>query len=222
MSGFFSPKSPLWRAMSKIADLLWLNILFVVCCVPVFTIGAALTAMYSVTFKMTVNEEGSISRDFFKAFRENFKQATYLWLIMAGIGLFILADTFIIAYLPAQIQEIAMYVLAGIGVLFLITFSYLFPLQSRFENPIKRTLMNALLISIRHLLPTTVAVAALTAAPALILWFKPELMLDFFPIVILILFSAIAFFVSKLLRPIFQKYIDLQQAQQEETSDDAL
>lgn len=219
MSGFFSTKSPLWRAMSKIADLIWLNILFVICCIPVFTVGAALSAMYSVTFKMTVNEEGAISQDFFKAFRENFKQATVLWLIMLGIGIFVIADLFLAAYLPGILQDAALLLLAIIGALYIMTFSYLFPLQSRFENPVKQTLMNALLISTRHLLPTTVAVSVLTAIPGLIVWFLPQLILQFLPLVLLILFAGLAFIVSKLLRPVFQKYIDLQAQQEEESND---
>lgn len=88
----FCRDSPLWRALTKVVDLIWLNILFVICCIPVFTVGAALSAMYSVTLKMCVNEEGAISQDFFKAFRENFKQATILWGIMLGIGIFLIAD----------------------------------------------------------------------------------------------------------------------------------
>ena len=221
MSGFFSTKSPLWRALTKIADLIWLNILFVICCIPIFTIGAALSAMYSVTFKMAINEEGAISQDFFNAFRENFKKATVLWLIMLGIGIFLIADLFMVAYLPSSLQEIALVVLGIIGVLFIITLSYLFPLQSKFENPPKRTLMNALLLSIRHLLPTTIVVALLTSIPGLIVYFAPHLLVVFLPVVVLILFSGIAFLVTKLLRPIFQIYIDLQ-AQQMEASDEAV
>lgn len=215
MSGFFSTDSPLWRALNKIADLLWLNILFVICCIPIFTVGAALSAMYSVTFKIAVNEEGAISQDFFNAFRENFKQATILWLIMLGIGLFLLADLFMAAYLPDSLQKIALVILGIIGILFILTFSYLFPLQSKFENTPKQTMMNALLISIRHLFPVSIVVALFTAIPGLILCFAPHLYVIFLPVALLILFSGIAFFVTKLLRPIFQQYIDLQKQQTE-------
>ena len=221
MSNFFSTNSPLWRALSKIADLLWLNILFVICCIPIFTVGAALSAMYSVTFKMTVNEEGAISQDFFNAFRQNFKKATFLWLIMLGIGIFIVADFFIVAYLPGKLQEIAFFILCAIGVLYIMTFSYLFPLQSKFENPLKRTLLNALFLSIRHLFPTTIAVALLTAIPGIVAYCVPHLLIDFLPVVVLILFSGIAFLVSKTLRPIFQQYIDLQK-QQTEVSNESI
>ena len=213
MSNFFSTDSPLWRALTKVADLIWLNILFVICCIPVFTVGAALSAMYSVTLKMCVNEEGAISQDFFKAFRENFKQATILWGIMLGIGLFLIADFLMVPLLGGIVYEIAFWILCVIGILYIMVFSYLFPLQSRFENPIKRTLMNALFLSIRHLLPTTIVVSLLTAVPGLIVYFKPDYLIRFLPLVVLILFSGIAFLNSKLLTPIFQSYIRIQEEQ---------
>ena len=213
MSNFFSTDSPLWRALTKVADLIWLNILFVICCIPVFTVGAAISSMYSVTLKMCVNEEGAISQDFFKAFRENFKQATILWGIMLGIGLFLIADFLMVPLLGGIVYEIAFWILCVIGILYIMVFSYLFPLQSKFENPIKRTLMNALFLSIRHLLPTTIVVSLLTAVPGLIVYFKPDYLIRFLPLVVLILFSGIAFLKSKLLTPIFQSYIRIQEEQ---------
>lgn len=216
MSNLFSTDSPLWRALTKVADLIWLNILFVICCIPVFTVGAALSAMYSVTFKMCNNEEGAISQNFFDAFRENFKQATILWLIMLGMGIFLIVDFLMVPFFGGTFYEVAFWILCVIGIVYIMTFSYLFPLQSKFENTIKRTLMNALLLPIRHLLPTTVVVSLLTAVPGLILYFKPELLVQFLPLVILILFSGIAFLSSKLLTPIFQSYVRLQEEQKSE------
>lgn len=219
MSGFFSTNSPLWRALTKLADLVWLNILFVICCIPVFTMGAALSAMYSVTLKLCINEEGSISQDFFKSFRENFKQGTALWLIMLGIAVIVIVDFMLIPFLGGTLYEIAFVVLTVIGILYIMVFSYLFPLQSRFSNPVKRTMMNALYLATRHMLPTTVAVSILTALPVYLLVFQLELVVRFLPLVILILFSGIAFINSLLFTPIFRKYIVLQEqalAQNEE------
>ena len=211
MSNFFSIDSPLLRALNKVADLIWLNILFIVCCIPVFTLGAALSAMYSVTLKMTANEEGSISQCFFKAFRQNFKQATILWLILLGFGLVIILDFLVVPFMGGIIYEIAFWFLCVIGILYIMVFSFSFPLQSKFENTVKRTLMNALFLSFFHLFPTTIVVSLLTAIPGLIVYFVPSLILKALPFVILILFSGIAFLNSKLLMPIFRQYIDMQE-----------
>ena len=213
MSNFFSTDSPLWRALTKVADLFWLNILFVICCIPIFTIGAALSAMYSVTLKMCVDKEGAISQDYFNAFRENFKQATILWLIMLGVGIFLIAGFLMVPFLGGIVYEIAFWLLCVIGVVYIMVFSFLFPLQSKFSNPIKRTMINALFLSIRHLLPTTVVVSLLTALPGLIVYFKPDYLFKFLPLVVLILFSGIAFLKSKLLTPIFGSYIRMQEEQ---------
>lgn len=63
------------------ADLIILNLLFLLCCIPIVTIGPAITAMYYVTMKMVRNEEAYIARSFFKSFKENFKQGLGIWLI---------------------------------------------------------------------------------------------------------------------------------------------
>ena len=75
------------RALNKICDMCCLNVLWLVCCIPVFTIGASTTALYTVMLKMVKNEEGYIFRGFFKAFKENFKQSTIMWLILLVLGI---------------------------------------------------------------------------------------------------------------------------------------
>ena len=71
------------RALSKICDMVFLNVLWVICSIPIVTIGPSTTALYTVMLKIVRNEEGYIFRGFFKAFKENFKQSTVIWLIIA-------------------------------------------------------------------------------------------------------------------------------------------
>lgn len=80
------------RALSRICDFIVLNILWVVCSIPLFTIGASTTAMYSVMLKIVRNEEGYIARGFLHAFKENFKQSTAEWLIIAVLGIILSVD----------------------------------------------------------------------------------------------------------------------------------
>ena len=68
--------------MGRVADLIILNLIFIVCCIPIVTIGPALTALYYMTLKMARNEETYIIRGFFKSFKENFRQAIVIWLII--------------------------------------------------------------------------------------------------------------------------------------------
>ena len=93
---FFSYKSPFSQVLLKLAYSCYLNFLWVVCSLPVFTVGASTFALYSVTLKIVQEREGNLTRQFFKAFRENFRQATVLWLILLGIGLFLTGDGYIL------------------------------------------------------------------------------------------------------------------------------
>ena len=88
MSSFFNMDSPIMRFLSRVCDLIILNLLTIVCCIPVFTAGASITALFSVTLKMVKGEESYIVRGFFKGFKENFKQSTIIWIIVAVIGFF--------------------------------------------------------------------------------------------------------------------------------------
>ena len=78
----FDLDSPLMNVLNKMADLMWLNILTLICCIPIITAGAALTSMHYVALKIVRNEESYITRNFFKSFKTNFRQATVIWLLL--------------------------------------------------------------------------------------------------------------------------------------------
>ena len=80
MGRFFNMDNKFFVFMGRIADLCMLNILCIVCCIPVITAGASLTAVYYVTMKMVRNEESYIFKGFIQAFKENFKKSTIIWL----------------------------------------------------------------------------------------------------------------------------------------------
>ena len=67
MNRIFDMDNPLWRFLGKLADLMILNILFLLCSIPIFTIGASLTGVYYVCLKIKEQEEGYIVRNFFKS-----------------------------------------------------------------------------------------------------------------------------------------------------------
>ena len=87
MSSLFNMDSPIMRFLSRVCDIMILNILCIVFCIPIITAGASVTAMYTVTLKMVRGEESYIFKGFLKAFKENFKQSTIIWLMMAAIVL---------------------------------------------------------------------------------------------------------------------------------------
>ncbi len=80
MKNIFSPDSFLMKALTLFFDIMYLNALFIICSLPVFTIGASATALYSVLFKRIRGEEFKIGKTYFAEFKSNFKQATLFWI----------------------------------------------------------------------------------------------------------------------------------------------
>ena len=170
MRSFFNMDGPIFTFFSKLADLMILNLLFIVCSLPIITIGASLTAMSYVCLKMKDGTEGYIWKSFLSSFRLNFKQATAIWLILAALLAILVTDLLVVRTLPSQMQ-IVMQVLVMIGlVLWLIVFLMVFPLQSRFYNPVKVTLHNALLLAIGNAPRMLLMVLIMAAAVVISLW----------------------------------------------------
>ena len=92
LQGLFNYDNPVWRFIGKLGDLILLNILWIICSIPVFTIGASTTAVYYVTLKLARDEDDSTIRSFFRSFKNNFKQATAIWLILLAAGLVLSVD----------------------------------------------------------------------------------------------------------------------------------
>ena len=135
----FKLDSPLMNFLSKVADIMILNILIIVCSIPVFTVGAAVSAAYYMTFKMVKNEETYIVRGFFKAFKENFKQATVMWLLVLLIIGILSVDYTIIVYSGIEFSRWIRLALAPASMVLLTGVVYLFPLQARFINAVINT-----------------------------------------------------------------------------------
>ncbi len=211
----FNYDHPIWCGLSRITDLFFLNLLFIVCSIPIFTIGATLSAMYSVTLKMAKNEEGYVVKGFFKAFRENFRQSTIVWLIMLAVGIVLGLDLYYVYVLGGEQIMAFRYLLWGIVVIYLMIFSYVFPLISKFENTIKVAMRNAALMSFLHLLPWSVSMAILNAIPLGLLFCDANLLAAFMLPMILIGFSAIAYFNGKMLNHVFENYIQKEAGDEE-------
>lgn len=130
------------------ADLIYLNILAFICCIPIITVGASMTALNYVVLKMVRNEEGYITRSFFKSFKQNFKQATIIWLmILAAVGI-LAGDAFILRYSGLVFPSWLRIALTVVGVVLMFTLMHVFPVLSRFENNIKNTFKNSLFMGI--------------------------------------------------------------------------
>lgn len=163
---FFSYDSKFTQLMLKLCYACYLNLLWFVCSLPIVTIGASTTALYYVCFKIVRDEEHHVGRLFFRAFRENFRQATQLWLIMLGMGIFLGADMYIVWHLRASavgaaavLWTLLLAFLIAVSVMYVIVLTYLFPLLASVENTNRAMLKNSFLIGTRYLFVTIVVFA---------------------------------------------------------------
>lgn len=201
--------------MSKVADLCILNIICVVCCIPVITAGASITAMYYVTLKMVRNEEAYIVRSFFKSFKQNFKQATIINLIMLLIGLVLYVDLNVSKAMQGGAGQIFQIIFMAFVLIYFILFLYVYPVLARFYNTIKNTIKNALFMAIRHL-PYTVVMVLIAVCPLLLLLVKSyQIQSTLFVLFLLMGFALIAYCNSYFLAKIFDNYMPKEEAGQE-------
>lgn len=206
MGKFFNPDSPLMRFMTKVADLMILNILFLVTCLPVFTIGAALTGLCAVTLKMVRDQEGAIVKSYFHAFRQNFRQATLLWLVVLALAVILLLD---IRVLNAVATDWAMWLkfaVEAVGVLALAVAQYLFPLVAKFEATLGTHVKNACLLALAYLPKTALLTGAVIGAVYLSLLnnLTISIALIFWP---MLGFALLAFGNSGILAKIFDNFL---------------
>lgn len=202
MNSVFSPDSAVMRAISRAADLVILNFIFLICCVPVVTIGPALTAMYTVVFSIGTSRDKGTVRAFFRAFGANFKKSAAAWCIFIFVAA-ALAFDMILAYRAVPIMCLPLAVLCLIAVFALL---YTFPLMSLFENTVLATLKNAFILSIAHL-PRTLAIAVLNLFPFALLLGYPMYFFMVAFIWVIIYFSGAAYISALLLRKVVAPYL---------------
>ena len=193
--------------MGKVADLCLLNLVCLACCIPIVTAGASITALYYVTLKMVRNEESYIFRSFFKSFKQNFRQATIIHLIMVAAAVLLYLDTNIVKVMGEPMSQIMSVIFAVFTLVYAMILLYLYPILAKFYNSVKNTFTNAILMAIRHL-PYTIIMLIICALPLLI-FFVPSLQMQMTLILLLLLFgmAVIAYLNSCFLVKIFDKYI---------------
>ena len=170
MSNFLSPDHRFAQFVNKLVYCCWLNILWLICSLPIVTIGASTTALFYVSLKVVRNEEGAVAMQFFRAFRSNFKKATQIWLVMLAVGAFLAADAYVLYHLrfTSVLWTICSAFVIGAFALYAIVLMHVFALLSRFENTIRALFVNAFLLGVRYLFcsilmaVTYVAVAYIT------------------------------------------------------------
>lgn len=169
--GIFNIDSGFSRFVSRAVDVLELNILWVIFSIPIFTIGASTCAAFSVTLKMVDEEEGYVGKMFVKAFKQNFKQGTIMWLITAPC----IYLCYLIWQAIAKGDDVNFLIILG-AILFtaiaICISLYTYPLLSRYENSIKNTIMNSIVICMLYFWRTLIMIAVVAVEVIIISWNK--------------------------------------------------
>lgn len=201
MNRIFNMDNGFFRGVSKIVDCIYLSAIFLLTCIPIFTIGAALTALYYTVQKALKNDRGYVGGEYWHAFKTNFKQSTCIWLIVLLIGVVLMGDVRILKIMeeagnPMGKGYIFFQVLL---VLIALWCSYLFPYVARFENTTKAIMKNAVYMAVLNLPRTFLVLVYMVIA---------GLMVYIIPITIMLVPALFTWMQNLTLEKVFRKYMN--------------
>jgi len=202
------PNGPVFRFLSRIGDLIILNILCILCSLPILTAGASITAMYYVTLRMHRGQDSGVVRDFFHSFRQNLKQSTILHILLTSGTILLALDLYILWTLWEfdLVFRVLLVIMAILAFFYVGICLFTYPLLAQFNNTVLGFLKNAFFMSMKHR-SYTIAIVLVTLAPWLIGLYVPYALEWLLIIYLFIGFSSVAFFLSRYFATIFDKYI---------------
>ena len=200
MDRFFNMDNGFFRALTKGVDCVWLSLLFLVTSIPVFTIGASMTALYYAVQKSLKNDRGYVGGEYFHAFKTNFKQSTLVWLLVLVVGIILSVDVQFFRALDEVGQALgkAYLFFGALLVLLVVWVAYLFPYIARFENSTKAIMKNAAYMAILNL-PRTLLLIVCMAVAALLVYI--------IPVTIFIVPALFTLVQNLIMEKIFRKYM---------------
>ena len=196
------------RFLERVFDLVVLNLMTLLLCIPLVTAGAAMTALYKTLFDIR-QQKGRTIIGYWRTFRAEFRPALPLGLL-AIVSLAAYGAYLYLLY-PRLAAEVvwAWIAVAAIGALFFFPMTFVFPLFAKFENSVKKTIVNAFFMSIRHL-PVTILFLVMQVAWPVSMFLLPQqaavilLAWMFFGI------SLPAYLASGLFLRVFQQYAEME------------
>lgn len=204
MKNLFNLDNPVFQILTRLADLVLLSVIALACCVPVVTIGPALTAIYKTVYDLTVERCGGIVKTYFRAFRSNFKQGMIVGLAGLVAIASLVCDFFLLKlYYEGWAYTLLVCLVYLLAFLALGVLAYLIPLIGRYENTLAQHVQNALILLVRYL-PKTIAMVFLHLLPLILLLFFPSVLIYSLPFWI---FIGLGFFAQAdafLLKPVFE------------------
>ena len=170
MRSLFHPDSPVMQALTELFNMILLNLLTMLCCIPVVTAGASLSAMYYVCIKEQRQEGGGVTRMFFRSFRRNLKQGAAASLLLLAFAALMFMDLNVAKAYEGQpasrVFRLLVWMLIFAASFFL---QMLFPMIARFTGSLTAQLKRSVLFAAKHM-PRVLAMLALWAADVVLLY----------------------------------------------------
>ncbi len=196
MSKLFGPNASFPQMLGRVSDLVFLNLLTLLCSVPIITGGAAIAALYDAVVRLQ-RSEAKIYRGFFKAFGKYFLRATALWipvlLVLVGVVYNLVAG----ATLPFAL---------GLVILALVTavLSWAYPMLPEFGEGVRATLKRAMKCAPSELKRTAI-MTVLNLLPVLLFFFLNPIFWNSFMIWVFLYFALIAWFNRAIVNKVFEE-----------------
>lgn len=161
---FFNENNIIFVALNKIGDIILANLLFILCSIPLVTIGPSLTALYHCMLRTVKGNNNGTVKTFFRAFRQSFRQSLIVWLGLVVVGLLLFLDTRFLLQTGSDTGKIFYYLSGIVLALVVILALYIFPVIAAFANTLRNLLKNAFLFAFMHF-PSTLTIAVISILP---------------------------------------------------------
>ena len=202
MNTIFEFDSPFMHFINRFASLVVLNFLFLLTSIPIFTIGASLSALYDVVFRLDTPREGKVFGAYLLAFRNNFRQSTPAWLLMLVTIAVSCVNMVYFSNMSGTFGYLLFLISATVLVNCVLVLGFLFPLISQFDNTFFNTLKNSLLLCVANL-PRALLIAVINCFPWLLMLLNLYTFIQIGFIWFSLYFSAAAYFNSRVLMKVF-------------------
>lgn len=202
------PDSPIMSFLARVADLVILNVLWLLCCLPVVTAGASTTAMHHVVRHLQEESISSVTRDFFRSFKSDFRQATPVYLLLLIPTAAVVMNAWILSAQSSDVVPVyvrAIWMVSALMLTFVVSFVY--PVMAYFDDTVWKTLRTAAVLAVAKL-PRTVLISAINLLPIIMLFVSLPFFLRSSIFWLLIGGSLTAYLNMLILRPVFKKIID--------------
>lgn len=202
----FNYENPIYRFLGKIVDAIVLNLIYMVCCIPVITIGPATTALYYALMRDVMDEDPHYVRAYFRSFKLNFKQGLLLGLIVLGVGASFGAAAYAYNYIDSS--QNFWNIMKGASIIsflvYLFILQYVFAILANFHTTISKAIQGAFYLSIKNFGYTLLMILFMAIPFGLLVY-------DFFnflPVMLLGVGCVVyldSYFLNKILKPWFDE-----------------